>query len=93
MCPHHEEGYCHSCGIPLSLSDAEGSLEDYCAYCTDEDGNLKMRDEIKQHVADWLQSWQPRITGEQVIRRAEHYMKAMLLWAETGAGAGEVKRP
>ncbi|MCD6494666.1 hypothetical protein J7K60_01290 [Candidatus Bipolaricaulota bacterium] len=74
--------YCHSCTMPLDSPDAKGPSEIYCKHCTDEAGNLKPRDEIKQGIAWWLKSWQEEITEEQAQERAEHFMQAMPAWAE-----------
>lgn len=55
---------------------------DYCQHCTDENGNLKPREEVKAGIAGWFMSWQGEITQEQAMKRAEHFMKAMPAWAK-----------
>ena len=49
---------------------------------TDENGNLKSREEILQGCANWLKSWSPDLDDETALKRAEHYMKAMPEWAD-----------
>jgi len=73
--------FCFSCGAPLT-PDFKGLSEDYCKHCTDEKGNLKTRDEIKFGLAEWFKMWQPQLTQEKALNRAEHYMLAMPAWAE-----------
>ena len=73
--------YCPSCGMPLDHPDAKGLSEHYCKHCTDEGGELKSRDEIKEGMAGFLMQWQ-HIDRETALKRAEHYMKAMPEWAE-----------
>lgn len=63
------------------MPDFKGPTENYCKYCTDEDGNLKPRDEIRKGVASWFQSWQPDLSEEKALERAEHYLKSMPAWA------------
>jgi len=63
--------------MPLDAPDAQGPSDVYCRHCTDEAGNLKPREEIKQGIAWYLKSWQEGITQEQALKRAEHFMQAM----------------
>jgi len=72
---------CHSCGAPLNEEFA-GPAENYCKYCTDADGNLKSREEVKQGIAYFIREWQPPMSEEKVLERAEHYMKSMPEWAD-----------
>ena len=74
--------YCHSCSMPLDSPDVRGPSEIYCTYCTDDAGNLKPREEIKQGIACFLKGWQQGISQEQALTRAEHFMLAMPAWAE-----------
>lgn len=72
--------YCLSCGMPLS--DPAMTRGDYCAYCTDEAGNLKPKEEIQVGVAAFLKQCAPSSEGADFMKRAEYYMKAMPAWAE-----------
>ena len=74
--------FCHSCAAPLDNPEFRGAAEDYCKYCTDEEGRLKSRDQIKEGVIQWLKAWQPRLDDETARKRAEHYMKSMPAWAD-----------
>ena len=73
--------FCLSCGAPLNVPDMKGLAEQYCVHCTDDDGNVKSRDEIKEGIAMWIARWQG-VDHETAERRAEHYMQAMPAWAE-----------
>jgi len=57
--------YCYSCSMPLNNPEVKGQSDIYCKYCSDEAGNLKPREEIKQGIASWLLTWQEGITDEQ----------------------------
>jgi len=72
---------CLSCGAPLSEEFA-GPTETFCKYCTDADGNLKTREEVKQGIAFWLKEWQPNLSDDKALDRADFYMKAMPEWAD-----------
>ena len=74
--------FCHSCAAPLDSPDFKGPAEDYCKHCTDEEGNLKPKEEIQRGLADWLRTWQPDVDDEKGLARAECYMKAMPAWAD-----------
>lgn len=65
--------FCHSCGMPT-----EGQ---YCEYCSDENGNLKSHDEVREGIAYWLSSWAPSPNAD-FRSRADSYMRAMPAWAE-----------
>lgn len=53
----------------------------YCKHCTDPKGNLLPKDQVQRGIAQWLKSWQPRITDSEAMERAGHYMRAMPAWA------------
>lgn len=75
-----EMRFCHSCSMPLTGSDGTTVAGNYCQYCSDESGNLKTREEVKQGIAEWLGSWSPGVDSAECLRRAEHYMQAMPAW-------------
>jgi hypothetical protein len=77
-----EGQYCHSCGVPLDMPDMKGMAEEHCKHCTDDNGKLKSKEEVRQGIAWWLKSWQPGIDDATAMKRAEQYMKAMPEWAE-----------
>lgn len=74
--------FCQSCGVPLAMPEMQGPAENYCKYCSDEQGNLKSKDEVQWGISEWLKTWQPGLTPEKALSRAAHYMKAMPAWAE-----------
>ena len=74
--------FCHSCAAPLTIPDFKGPAEDYCSHCTDDQGNLKTRQEIVEGVAGWFMSWQPGVDRATAAARAEQYVKAMPAWAD-----------
>ena len=74
--------FCYSCSAPLSMPEFKGPSENYCKYCTDENGNLKSREEIQKGIANWFKSWQPSLTHEKAVKRAVYFMKAMPAWAD-----------
>jgi Putative zinc ribbon domain len=73
--------FCHSCTMPLT-PDTTGPSANYCKHCTDEDGKLRPRNEVKQGIASWFQSWQGKISHQQALERAEHFMQAMPAWTD-----------
>jgi hypothetical protein len=64
------------------MGQFQGPADDYCKYCTDEQGNLRPREEILRGAADWLKSWSPGLDDETALKRAEHYLQAMPEWAD-----------
>ncbi|HLV09050.1 MAG TPA: zinc ribbon domain-containing protein [Halanaerobiales bacterium] len=73
--------YCLSCGMPIQGGAADTSGK-YCQYCTDDNGNLKLREEVKAGITQWLQSITPEDTNADYEKRAEYYLKSMPAWAE-----------
>ena len=71
--------FCFSCGMPL---DKENKRDNYCIYCTDEQGNLLSRDHIRDGIAQWLSGFSPNNENSDFLKRAESYMKAMPEWAD-----------
>ncbi len=74
--------FCFSCSAPLNVPEFKGSAENICVYCSDSTGNLKSKGEVKAGIAEWLKSWQPNLTPEKAIDRAEIFMQAMPAWAD-----------
>jgi hypothetical protein len=66
----------------LSSPQFKGPAEDYCKFCTDENGKLKPKEEVLAGVAHWIKSWQPDVDDATARARAEHFMKAMPAWAQ-----------
>jgi len=76
------EKFCYSCASPLGTPEFKGPSENYCKYCTDENGDLKVRAEVQRGLAEWFKSWQPDLDDAKALARAAEYMKAMPAWAE-----------
>ena len=74
--------FCYSCGSPLSMPDFRGPAEHYCRFCTDDRGELKSRESVQEGIAQWIMGWQPNMSFEKALARAELYMKAMPTWAD-----------
>lgn len=74
--------FCYSCGAPLDIPGFQGPVENYCHYCTDEEGQLKPREQVLAAIARWLQSWQPDLDETQARVRADRYLTAMPAWAD-----------
>ena len=70
--------FCQSCGMPL----ADQSSDQYCQYCTDEKGQLKPREAVREGIAGWLQMFTPNPETVNFKKRAESYLNAMPAWAE-----------
>jgi hypothetical protein len=63
------------------MPDIKGKAEELCKHCSDDDGSLKSRNDVRNGIAQWLKSWQ-KIDEREAMMRAEHYMKAMPAWTE-----------
>ena len=74
--------FCHSCAAPLNVPDFKGPADNYCVNCTDAKGILKTRQEVKYGLAEWLKMWQPDLSQEKALMRADNYMNAMPAWTE-----------
>lgn len=73
--------FCYSCGVPL-MDQFKGKAENYCVHCTDADGQLKSREEVRQGMAGYFMTWQPDIDHATALKRAEFYMQSMPAWAD-----------
>lgn len=58
----HEQ-FCQACGMPMSAPDAHSASDQYCAYCSDSNGNLKPWEEAVSGLASFL------IPGKKSARR------------------------
>ena len=68
--------YCHSCSHPLGEAgdtecEGRGPHDDYCKWCVDADGALLPRGTVERAIADWLKTWQPGLTDNQAVARAQ----------------------
>ena len=74
--------FCYACAAPLELPANIGGAEHYCKSCVDENNKPLSREKIQQGVAGWFQEWQPGITEDQALKRADLYLSAMPEWAD-----------
>ena len=74
--------FCHSCTAPLDVPEFKGVSDIYCKYCSDDNGNLKPREEIKRGIVEWFKGWQGDISEEVAMKRADYFMRAMPAWAD-----------
>ena len=73
---------CQSCGMPMErLEDHGGGRLDvhYCKYCTDAQGRLKSREEVRQGMIH-LAVTARRKSIEDAERFVDHYMNKMPAW-------------
>jgi hypothetical protein len=64
------------------ISDHNRGVSDcYCRYCSDEEGRLKPRGEVRELIAHWFEEWQGDISHEEAVRRAKIFMEAMPAWS------------
>ncbi len=73
--------FCHSCAAPLQVPGFAGPAAGYCRYCTDEEGKLKKKKQVRANIAHWMQSWQPDLDDKEALKRARRYMRSMPAWA------------
>ncbi len=73
--------YCISCGMPLSGENGKDYRDNYCIYCSDENGRLYPRELVRKGIAEWLKQLTPDDVSADYAKRAEYYMKAMPVWA------------
>ncbi len=72
--------YCHACTMPLESPEVRGPSEIYCKHCTDEQGNLRPREEVQEGIARWMAEWQG-IDHQRALRRADLFMRGLPAWA------------
>jgi hypothetical protein len=64
---------CDSCGMPIESGR-------YCAYCTDESGNLQSFDERFQRMSTWQARRHPEATPQEIEEQTRVYMASMPAW-------------
>ncbi|MBN1696470.1 MAG: hypothetical protein JW881_03045 [Spirochaetales bacterium] len=73
---------CLSCGMLLEGNANPKAKEIYCTYCSDKEGNLLPREQVRQGIAGWLREWAPEKKNVDFLKRADHYMNSMPAWAD-----------
>jgi Putative zinc ribbon domain len=66
---------CESCGMPIETGR-------YCAYCTDESGNLQSFDERLERMVAWQARRNPGASREELERQTRAYMATMPAWRD-----------
>lgn len=67
--------HCDSCGMPIESGQ-------YCAYCTDADGNLQAFDERFERMVGWRSRQHPTAPREQLETETLAYMATMPAWKD-----------
>lgn len=79
---------CQSCGMPMAQDSDHGGgrLENpYCKYCTDESGNLKTKEEVREGMINFQMQQSPGKTREEVAAEVDQHMSTMPTWqTQTG---------
>ncbi|MFH1448651.1 MAG: zinc ribbon domain-containing protein [Candidatus Micrarchaeota archaeon] len=75
---------CESCGMPIMHDDVRGGGKKdnkYCLHCTDEEGNLKSREDVREGmIQHYIRSMaKPREAAEEYV---DEHMKNMPAWKE-----------
>ena len=86
---------CQSCGMPLNKPEDYGggnvsSL--YCKFCTDEQGNLLPREQVKAKMAQFYVQKQGK-TQEEAEKLTDQLMGTMPAWQGGDAGSGAPSEP
>ena len=66
---------CESCGMPIETGR-------YCAYCTDENGELQSFDERFARMVGWQERRHPEQSREEVEASTLAYMATMPAWRD-----------
>lgn len=75
---------CESCGMPMTKPEEYGGgREDnkYCVYCTDDEGNLKSREDVREGMVQFFM----KSTGkskEEAEKEVDERMKQMPAWKD-----------
>jgi hypothetical protein len=72
---------CDSCGMPIESGQ-------YCAYCTDADGNLQAFDDRFERMVGWQSRQNPTAPREQLEKETLAYLATMPAWKDHPRVAG-----
>ncbi len=73
---------CESCGMPMIQPGDFGAGDQdnkYCVHCTDKEGKLKPREEVRGGMIKYFMSVKQKPEGE-AIRFVDEWMKKMPAW-------------
>lgn len=76
---------CQSCGMPMDSPELHGGGSEqnpYCIYCTDAEGHLKSREDVREGMVQFYMDamGQARADAEAVV---DATMAAMPAWRES----------
>jgi len=73
---------CESCGMLLEPGVAAYGLsaDKYCKYCTDEEGNLKSREAVREGMINFYKSQGK--SPEEAEQFVDSYMQEMPAWQD-----------
>jgi uncharacterized Zn finger protein (UPF0148 family) len=77
---------CESCGMPIETGR-------YCAYCTDENGELQSFDERFARMVGWQERRNPEQSKEEVEAATLAYMATMPAWRDHPKVTGRARGP
>jgi hypothetical protein len=72
--------HCQSCSVTLDEHHVLETTDRYCRFCSEPDGRLKPRAEVRRLIAGWFARWQRGVLPEEAQRRAEFFMRSMPAW-------------
>ena len=75
---------CESCGMPMEKAEDYGAADlnnKYCKHCTDENGNLKSREDIREGWVNFVMKSE-NISREQAENKVDEQMTKMPAWKE-----------
>ena len=75
-------GHCLSCSGSLLDEGHRGVSDRYCRVCADEGGNLKPREDVREIMAQWFESWHGRMDHDEALRHADIFMNRMPAWCD-----------
>lgn len=86
---------CQSCGMPMDKPENHGGGDvnnPFCQYCTDEQGNLLPRDQVRAKMIQFYIQKQGK-TQEEAERATDQLMGAMPAWKGEGVEAVAPSEP
>lgn len=72
---------CQSCSASLDDGVHGGVSDRYCRFCSDEQGQLRPREQVQGILARWLQGWQEGLSDTEATQRAASFMRTMPAWS------------
>ncbi|VVB98495.1 Putative zinc ribbon domain protein [uncultured archaeon] len=73
---------CESCGMPMEGASTHGggnAESKYCAYCTNAEGKLKSKAEVRQGMIKYMMKSEKK-SEEEAQRLVDEHMSRMPAW-------------